>query len=155
VISVRWIAFILAALIPALGYADNDQLDAFSWLEGSWTRETKRGTSVETWSRVSEVTMEGIVTLQQGEALVVTEHLRLELMGDEVFYVAKPRENAFPTAFRLVERDAVQLVFQNPTHDFPQQIIYKRNGEQALVVAIARMGEGEKSMVFEFKRAPQ
>ena len=34
-----------------------------------------------------------------------------------------------PTAFRLVEVSGQRAVFENPGHDFPQRIIYRREGD--------------------------
>ncbi len=168
--SKRWLVFFVAAaalaFFPACASRSNDApasfdalsardpLDALSWLEGSWTRNTKRGVSVETWTRVSSATMEGIVTLTQGDVSGVTESLRLEWMGEDVFYVAKPRENDYPTAFRLVEHDNGRFVFQNPAHDFPQQITYTQTAGNALVVEISRIAEAGKGIAFKFERLP-
>lgn len=149
----------LAAPLPAAaGGAEEpivlgpvSSLDAFAWLEGSWTRWVKGGDVVETWKRVSKDTMEGIATLTRGEESVVTEVLRLERYGDEIFYVAKPRENAMPTPFKLVS-SGTRFAFENPEHDFPQRIVYVRAGENGIRVRIEGMDEGQPGLDFLFRK---
>jgi transcriptional regulator GlxA family with amidase domain len=116
-------------------------LHSFQWLLGEWVRRTAKGEAVETWKRVSPHTFEGTAThTTQGETMM-TETLRLEQLGDDVFYTARPRQNLFPTAFRLIENDARRFVFENPEHDFPQRIVYERMGAAKLHVRI----EGDDS----------
>lgn len=129
-------------------------LDAFAWLEGSWTRWVKGGDVVETWKRVSEDTMEGTATLIRGEESVVTEVLRLERYGDEIFYLAKPRENAMPTPFKLVS-SGTRFAFENPEHDFPQRIVYVRAGDTGIRVRIEGMDEGQPGLDFLFRRVEE
>jgi len=143
------VAFVPAA--PSRGSA-KEPLDALTWLEGEWVRETTRGEAVEIWDRVSDDTMEGSATLATEEGRVVTEFLRIEGLGEDVFYVAKPRENAMPTPFRLVSSDKTHFVFENPDHDFPQRIIYVREDYRHLRVRIEGMEEGARGVDFAFER---
>jgi hypothetical protein len=84
---------------------------------------------------------------------MTTESLRLERLGDDVFYTARPRQNLFPTAFRLIESDARRFVFENPEHDFPQRIVYERIGATKLHVRIEGDDSGESHGVdFHFVR---
>jgi len=154
-------ALLLAAAIaslatPAATADPAGSLDAFAWLEGEWIRSTKRGEVVERWTRVSDDTMEGIATISRGTDSAVTEHLRLERLGDGIFYVARPRENPMPTPFLLVAADGTRFTFENPEHDFPQRIVYIRDGETSLRVRIEGMEEGTDGVDFAFvKREEQ
>jgi hypothetical protein len=134
--------------------------DAFDWLEGEWVRETKRGTAHERWTRVSESTMEGVGGVTSGGETRIFEHLRLERFGDEVFYVAKPAENPYPTPFKLISVEHTgegqsRFVFSNPDHDFPQRVVYVRDGEDGMLARIEGTTGGEDRAVdFRFRRAP-
>ena len=48
----------------------------------------------------------------------------------DVFYVAKPSQNAAETFFKLVKSSPNEAIFENPEHDFPQRIIYRRSGDK-------------------------
>jgi len=146
---------ILLAFGQAAAAADAPSLvDAFAWLEGDWVRQTSRGDeAVESWKLVSENTMEGIVSVTSDGSTRVSEHLRIESMGDDVFYVARPGENPYPTPFKLIEFDEIRFAFENPNHDFPQRIIYMRSGESDLHVRIEGPIDGEtRSVDFKFKK---
>jgi hypothetical protein len=136
-------ALALAAPVPPAGGAEPASLELFAWLEGEWLRETKRGQAAERWVRVSEDTFEGEAIVPAGGEMRVFERLRLVRLGDEVFYIAKPDENPYPTAFLLVARDETRFVFENPEHDFPQRIVYTRDGEHGLRVRVEGPRDGE------------
>ncbi|MEZ4650880.1 MAG: DUF6265 family protein [Candidatus Eisenbacteria bacterium] len=144
---------ILASTVTSGGTAASSPFDMLGWLEGDWVRQTKRGLATESWTRVSANTMEGVAFVSVGEEIHVTEYLRLERLGEEVFYVAKPRENPFPTPFLLRECDEEHAVFENLNHDFPQRIIYTRNGDDGMTARIEGPGEGEvRAIDFRFER---
>ncbi|MBZ0268426.1 DUF6265 family protein [bacterium] len=145
------LAVVTVAVLASSGSA-KEPLDELAWLEGEWVRQTKRGEAVESWDRVSDDTMEGSATLATGEGTIVTEVLRLERFGEDVFYVAKPHQNPMPTPFRLVASDGTRFVFENPDHDFPQRIIYMRDGHQRLRVRIEGLEEGAHGVDFAFER---
>jgi hypothetical protein len=42
-------------------------------------------------------------------------------------------------------------VFENPAHDFPKRIIYRKTADDALTASIDG-GEGTKSKTFSFRR---
>jgi hypothetical protein len=99
--------------------------------------------------------MEGIAIRNSGETARVTERLRLEQFGSEVFYTAKPTENSLPTPFKLIEADGRRFVFHNPDHDFPQTISYTRIDEDGLLVRIEGLDNGQvRGVDFRFTRKP-
>jgi hypothetical protein len=145
-------AGLLAVALPA-GAAAGPADDFCRWLEGEWVRETKHGLATESWTRVSENTLEGEARVTSGENTKVTEYLRLERFGDELFYTAKPFQTPFPTAFLLVEEEGSRLVFDNPAHDFPQRIVYVRQEDDGLLVRIEGAVDGEEAFrEFRFRR---
>ena len=145
-----------AMLLPAFAVAADRSAseDRMAWLVGAWVSETEGGTTTESWRRVSDNTMEGVAYVTTGDSTRVSEYLRIERFGDDIFYIAKPGQNEFPTAFRLVSAGEKRLVFENPNHDFPQRIIYTLTSETSLSVRIESLADGEnrgRSFVFERK----
>jgi hypothetical protein len=83
------------------------------------------------------------------------ESLLLVEMAGELFYIPKVAENEYPVPFRRTSMKPGRVVFANPTHDFPQEIIYQRNGHDGLTVTIVGPADGEESgkVEFHFRRA--
>ena len=57
------------------------------------------------------------------------EFLRVVNTERGLAYIASPR-GAGTTEFMLVRLDGQSAVFENMEHDFPQRIIYRREGDQ-------------------------
>jgi hypothetical protein len=61
---------------------------------------------------------------------------------------------AKPTVFRMITGSDGEVVFENPEHDFPQRIIYRRESADALFARIEGQEKGvNKAMDFRFKRS--
>ncbi len=57
-----------------------------------------------------------------------------------------------PTEFRMVELAANRVVFENPTHDFPQRVIYERNGDTLHARIEGTMNGRTQGMDWTFQR---
>ena len=133
------------------------KLERLQWLLGSWKREGKSGTIHESWTRLGDRVLEGKSSRvdNAGGAHVPLEDLLLAEMGGEVFYISKVAENPYPVAFRLTEIGERSAVFENPTHDFPQRILYELKDDGTLLAAIEGPGESggaPRRIEFPFKR---
>ena len=79
------------------------------------------------------------------------EFLRIEQRENEIYYVAQPKGRCPATDFKLTSVNAQEAVFENPTHDFPKRISYKKTADDSLTASIDG-GEGTKQMTFAFRR---
>ena len=155
---------LLLALTAAVGAAPPEpakhgeaKLERLQWLLGSWKREGRSGTIHESWTRLGDRVLEGTSTRvdKSGGIHVPLEDLLLVEMGGEVFYISKVDENPYPVAFRLTELAERSAVFENPTHDFPQRIVYELREDGTLLAAIEGPGEdggAPRRVEFPFKR---
>jgi len=109
-----------------------------NWLVGDW--EAQDGAITEHWRAVSADTLEGKgVTTSKDK--VSTETLRLVRMEGEIYFIAKVAHNEYPVAFHMTDAStADRVVFANPTHDFPKQIVYQRDGPDRLIVTVSDGG---------------
>lgn len=71
-------------------------------------------------------------------------------MGGEIFYIPRPMENPLPVAFRLISHESGRAVFENPAHDFPTRIIYRRNDDGSMTARIEGPGEDGESRGIDF-----
>jgi hypothetical protein len=128
-------------------------IDELDWIVGKWKRESRRGEVYESWRRLSDRTVEGeswIVSSSDGKKHPLESLLLVEMAGD-LFYIPKVAENEYPVPFRRTSIEPGRVVFENPTHDFPQRIIYQRSGDDGLQVIIEGPVEGEESRQVDFR----
>ena len=81
---------------------------------------------------------------------VQVEALLLVRMGADIFYIARPRQNAFPTGFRMVSQSDTEATFENATHDFPQRITYRRTSDDAFTATIAGPDDDGETQEIDF-----
>lgn len=107
-------------------------VSSVSWIAGCWEiNDTARERVVhEQWTKPVGGVMLGMARTVRAGKLANWEFTRLIEKDGDVFYVAKPSQNAAETFFKLVKISAAEAVFENPEHDFPQRIIYRREGEK-------------------------
>jgi hypothetical protein len=102
-------------------------LTALSWMSGSWGGGGERF-SEEHWSDPRGGLMIGMHRDLRGEKAVFFEFLRIEQRGRSLAYVANPRSRCPATVFWLAEISPERVVFANPLHDYPQRIVYWKDG---------------------------
>lgn len=118
------------AKADAVELASEDQaLNQFGWMAGSWISRTKTSEGIEQsseehWTHAAGGTMLGTNRTIVGGKTVSFENLRIEAKPDGTFYLASPNGRQPPTAFRLTASGPINAVFENPQHDYPQRISY-------------------------------
>jgi hypothetical protein len=128
--------FVLAAfvLFPAQGIAQESKrsLSDLAWLSGCWDLNVpdKNLLVSEQWMKPLGGMMVGAARTVKGGKAVGFEYLRIVEDAEGIFYVAKPAANKEETRFRLIRSSPGEVVFENPTHDFPQRVMYKLSGDK-------------------------
>jgi hypothetical protein len=135
---------ILAAL--ALAPAAHAQtLDDFTWLKGCWRTEAPReaesgSQTTEVWINPPGPALFGYSFTEGEGAVQGWEQMRIDAAdGGRPRFVAMPNGGA-PVEFRMLEQSEVLhmggrqpdgiAAFENPTHDYPQSILYLRFGNR-------------------------
>jgi hypothetical protein len=150
-----WIVACACILAPA-GLAGQDaspsDIAAVAWLAGDW--QTPPGGRMQTdehWIAPAGGAMLGTSRTVAGGRMVFFEFLRIETRPDGVYYVAQPRGGG-ATAFRLTRASDGEAVFENPAHDFPKRIIYRKSADGSITARIEGDGtEKEKPQEFHFR----
>jgi len=125
------------------------------WLIGTWENKTQRGSLFETWGRVSENEFSGKSYMVRDKDTMVFETIRLLQEKEQLFYipVVKNQNDGQPVRFALKSVSDSSLVFENPTHDFPQVISYTRVAPDSLLAEISGMRNGQlRKQHFPMKR---
>jgi hypothetical protein len=111
-------------------------LEDLGWLAGCWRRESGGLVSEEQWMKPLGRTLLGVSRTVRDGMLVEYEYLRIvEDTTGGMHYVAWPSRQR-ETWFMLVKSTKEEFVFENPEHDFPQRIIYRRVGADSLVARV-------------------
>ena len=132
---------------PSFGQSIAD----LSWIAGDWQTAPGGQRQIEEhWMQPAGGTMLGMSRTVGGGKTVEFEFLRLEERGDDIYYVAHPKARSPGTYFKLTVLTANEAVFENPKHDFPKRIIYRKNDDGSLTASIDG-GEGTRSRSFPFQ----
>jgi hypothetical protein len=150
------VAVLLSGWVMALAAdapAKKPELATLAWLAGSWTFERNGKVVEEQWLAPAGGTMVGMGrTVANGKTI---EHEFLLLHEDasgEILYTAKPSGQP-EASFKLVRASDVEVVFENPAHDFPQRIKYNLQPDGSLLAAIEGETEGKaRRVVFPYRR---
>jgi hypothetical protein len=98
--------------------------------------------------------MIGMSRTVAGGKTVFTEHLQIREANGQIAYIVALGMGAKPTVFKLIKSSDNEVVFENPEHDFPQRIIYRRESTDALFARIEGQEKGvNKAMDFSYKRS--
>ena len=126
-------------------------LSDISWIAGDWqTAPGGRRQIEEHWTAVAGGSMMGVSRTVAGDKTVEFEYLRIEQRADAIYYVAHPKARCPGTDFKLTRVSATEAVFENPQHDFPKRIIYRKTDDG--FTASIDAGEGTKAISFVFKK---
>ncbi|HET9478498.1 MAG TPA: DUF6265 family protein [Pyrinomonadaceae bacterium] len=127
-------------------------LGDLSWISGDWqTAPGGRMQIEEHWTSVAGGSMLGMSRTVAGDKTVEFEYIRIEQRSDGIYYVAHPKARCPGTDFKLTKSSATEAVFENPQHDFPKRITYRKTADEALTATIDG-GEGSKAISFSFQR---
>ncbi len=134
--------------------AQNFKVEDLSWMSGDWETAPGRMQIDEHWTKPAGGSMIGLSRTVAGNRTVFYEYLRIETRGADIFYVAHPKARTPGTDFKLVKLSGQEAVFENPAHDFPKRIIYRKNADGSLTARIEGDGtEKEKARDFQYRPA--
>jgi hypothetical protein len=108
--------------------APKSALSDLSWMAGSWGGTVNGVDQEEHWTAPKGNSMIGIHRDVAKGRTVEFEFLRIEQQGDRLVYLSMPNGKSPATPFPVKEMSGTRVVFENPAHDFPQRIIYWKDG---------------------------
>lgn len=118
---------VLAAL-PAVLSAQTP-ITRVSWLQGCWRLNVNGQTVDEQWMAPDGGAMLGTSRTVKAGRLVEYEFVLLRERDGALVYEAHPSGQA-GGEFPLKSVDDDSVTFENPAHDFPQRIGYRRQGDR-------------------------
>ena len=127
-------------------------LDGLRWLAGCWELRSGNRVTMEMWMPPAGGLMLGASRTLSGGAIREFEQLRIRAEGGKLVYTALPSRQK-EASFTSAQVTDSSVTFENPAHDFPQRIIYRRRGADALVARIEGPGPtGPRGIDFQMNR---
>ena len=148
-ISVIFYCLISQSITIAQEVPESIELDSLSWLSGYWTDIQDNKSIEEIWLAPKDSLMLGMHREYNASGRFFYEFLRIEQTEKNIIYYAAPAGRS-ATPFRLVEISENRVVFENKTHDFPQEISYTLENDSTLLVQV---GSSDKSIEWRWIKA--
>ena len=123
-------------------------LGALAWLGGGWSAETGEGWIEERWAPARGGVMMGTSLSGKGDAAGAYEFMRLTRDADGGISLWAAPGGQKPTRFRLTSSSGREAVFENPAHDFPTRIAYRRVGDRLTATISGPNGAGRQSWTY-------
>lgn len=143
----------LAMLINNVSGQESPQqkFKKLEWLVGKWTRTNPQAgeSGYETWAKITDSRLTGKGVTLKGKKTIFVENLEFIIRGNDIFYTVKVTGEKQATDFKLTALSKDAFTCENPEHDFPKKISYKRIGN---VIKATISGNGQ-SMDYNFTRA--
>jgi uncharacterized protein DUF6265 len=147
----------LAVVVSGIGAARPtaaSPVDRLVWFSGCWQQSTRGGQIVEEqWMAPRGGQMVGMGRTVRADSVIEWEHLRIFARDGRAVYHAEPSGQA-PADFTAMSVSDTLVVFENPQHDFPQRIIYRKRGADTLWARIEGTNNGRtRGVDFPYARA--
>lgn len=128
--------------------ADVARLD---WLAGCWRLDSPRRVVEEQWMAPAGGVMLGMSRTLVGDRTVEHEFVVIRQDEGRLTYTAHPSSQS-PATFTARQVSGDEVLFENPQHDFPQRIRYRRQADQ-LVASIEGTRDGRaRTVQFAYAR---
>lgn len=139
---------LLLGLLGSIELALAAEVSELEWMSGCWSIQGKESGSGEMWTRPMGNMLLGIGYIAKDGKVGSYEYMRVEKrQSGDIYFVAKPSEQT-ETEFKMTKMSKRNIVFENPTHDFPQRISYRLESE-GIMKAKIEAKEGDDFKGFE------
>lgn len=111
---------------------------AFAWFAGCWELSVpeQKLNITEIWTKPAGGSLFGVGRTVAGDKVVSYEYMRLETGNEGVNMIVKPKSHPTEVSFKMIKNEAGEVVFQNIENDFPQRIIYRKQGDNSIFARI-------------------
>lgn len=127
--------------------------EQMNWMAGTWKINTGNGIIQEDWRILNDSTLTGrSVFIRNGTDTIPQESIELSFRNGDWYYtptVATQNEGrAIP--FKVIYIKGTEFISENPEHDFPQRIAYRRIKTQLFASLEGKKNAKFAKMNFDF-----
>jgi len=148
------LAAILLPIVLASSAGAGERIggDDFDWLSGHWCSVSDKQHIEEYWLPARGGMLLGLGRTVQGTRPATFEFMRIAVVDSVPAFIAQP-QGGTPVTFKMKGVGLGWVRFENPAHDFPTRVEYRRDGDR-LIAHIAGPGkEGKETRIeFEYRR---
>lgn len=138
-------------LFPAISFAQKSA--QMQWMEGTWKMNAGNNVIVEKWHVVHDSLLIGnSVFIKNGKDTIPQESIQLAYRNGDWYYIpiARGQNNDQPVSFKVIFLKGTEFISENPVHDFPQRIAYRRIRNQLFASIEGRNGNKYGKQNFDF-----
>ena len=125
-------------------------ITAVAWLQGCWQLTAGDRVVEEQWMAPRAGVMLNAGRTVRGSQLIEYEWVLLREKDGVLEYEAHPSGQT-PAVFTAHAATSNEVVFENPAHDFPQRVGYKRDGESLLAWIDGTTGGKARRVEFPYR----
>jgi hypothetical protein len=133
-----------------------EPLAQLAWLAGCWRGSVNRREFREHWMPLRGNLLIGTSQTTLDGQTIEFDYLRIEPRTDGVYYVATPsrqKEESFKLGEIVKDGEDTIFTFENPAHDFPQRILYRRGTMGWLYAHVEGTVSGsERRVIYPMRR---
>jgi hypothetical protein len=131
-------------------------VDDLAWLQGHWRTEVRNmrngaNWTEELWLGPAFGSMLGVGRGVGGLRTTSYDFMRIALDPGGIAFHGSPSGQP-SVRFGMVSSGPNMIVFENPDHDYPQRIAYRRDGD--VLTATISMADGSRARSWTYRRQP-
>ena len=147
-----WLLCFALSLTVSAG-AFGAEIDKLAFMAGCWAGPFGEQVNQEMWMRPAAGTIMGLARNVKGERTTFTEFTLINEENGVLGMIVQVKLADEKTRFPVKSLNAGEVIFENPTHDFPQRILYKAQGKNGLFARVEGVAKGKPiSEEFPMKR---
>jgi Domain of unknown function (DUF6265) len=103
------------------------------WMTGTWKIIMEKGSIMEEWKTTNDSTLTGkSFFITTANDTIPQENIELIFANGDWYYTptVKKQNNSQPVVFKIILLKGTEFISENPAHDFPQRIAYRRIKQQ-------------------------
>lgn len=115
-----------------------NKINDAKWILGNWENISNEADFREIWTQKNDSVFIGKSFVTVKNDTVFNEKIDLLERNDSLFYIVsvENQNNEKPVFFYLTQSSKNELIFENPKHDFPNKIIYKKINQDSIIARI-------------------
>lgn len=143
----------IGMMLIAAAAAASNSMPQMGWMTGYWLSCDGGREVSETWGDPHENVLLGSSMTISEDGKTRFEVMRIAPTKRGLTFFAQP--SGRPAAeFLLKSATETEMVFENPNHDFPQRITYRREGDQLFARIEGKMGDKIDGTEWHYTSAP-
>ncbi len=124
---------------------EKDKIKQADWLIGTWENKSEDGVLTENWQKVNDSTFSATSYFIKNDDTLHFEKIVLSQHAEMLMYSAtvNGQNNDKAIDFGSTTTSENKLVFENPSHDYPQKITYTKGANNTLTAEISGNLQGK------------